>query len=133
MLILKRVLKLWHKQAKDELGPIIEKIFPDNFNYGVEISPIKSLSINEISKDLNFKEYTTVQIGVSMDDYVITNENRDSEIERSYQLLISLKERGIKFNHFGISYKNKTIQLPPDKIRSISSSNELGRWLIDYK
>lgn len=125
--------QLWQKQAKDELDPIVEEIFPDNFNYAVEVSPIKSLSISEKSHNLSFKEYTTVQVGVSMDDYVITNENRDSEIERSYQLLVSLKEKGIKFNHFSISYKNKTIQLTPDKIRSISSSDELERWLTDYR
>lgn len=123
----------WQKQAKGELGPIVEKFFPDNFSFAVQISPINNLSISEESQILNFKKFTTVHIGVSMNDYEITNGNRESEIERSYLLLVAIKEKGIKFNHFGISYQNKTIQLQPDEIRSISEPIDLEKWLIDYK
>lgn len=121
------------KQAKDELGPIIEKFFPDNFNYAVEIYPINNLSISEASQIFNFKEYSTVDVDVSMNDYKITSENRDDEIERTYLLLVALKETGITFNHFGIGYKNKTIQLQPNDILSISSPYDLKKWLHDYR
>jgi hypothetical protein len=123
----------WQKQAKEELSPIVEEIFPDHFSYAVQIYPLNNLSISEESQILNYKGYSTVDIGVSMDDVDITKENRESEIERAYLLLVSIKEKGIRFNHFGISYKNKTIQLQPDKIRSISDANDLDRWLKDYK
>ena len=122
----------WRKQANEELGPIVEKYFPDNFNYAVEIYPMNNLSISEVPQILNFKEFSTVDIGISMDEYVVTNENWDSEIERSYLLLSALKEEGIKFNHFGISYQNKTIQLQPDEIRTISNPDDLKIWLNDY-
>ena len=125
--------QLWEKQAKDELGPIVEELFPDLFNYSVEIYPIRNLSTSEKSENLYFKEYTTVEIGISMNDYDITNENRDNEIKRVYRLLVSLKEKGIEFHHFSVSYNNKTIQLQPDIIHSINSSNELERWLNDYR
>lgn len=123
----------WQKQAKEELGPIVEKFFPAHFSYAVHVNPLNDLSNSEESQIPHFKKYSTVDIGISMDDVGITNENRESEIERAYLLLVSIKEKGIKFNHFGISYKNKTIQLQPNEIRSISDSNDLDRWLIDYK
>lgn len=123
----------WHKQAKDKLGPIVEKFFPDNINFAVEIYPVNNHSISEESQIFNFNDYSSVAIGISMNDYEITSENRDSEIERSYLLLVSLKEKGIKSHHFGVSYKNKTIELQPDAILSIRSPSDLERWLNDYR
>ncbi len=124
--------QLWNKQAKDELGPIVEKFFPDNFNYAIEIYPINKLSIRKELQNINFREYSSVEIGISMNNYEITNENFDREILRAYLLLDSLKETSININHFDISYKNKTIQLQPEEIRSISTSIDLERWLNDY-
>lgn len=123
----------WQKQASLELGPIVKKYYPDNYNYAIMVIPVNNPSINEKSQIPNYKNYTTVEIGVSIDNFEVTNVNRDSEIERSYLLLNALKEHGIKFNHFSISYRNKTMQLKPVDIHSINGTNDLEKWLINYR
>lgn len=123
----------WGKQANEQLGPIVESFFPDNFNYAVQVFEIENNNDVKGSQVPNFIQYSTVEVGISMAEFEVTNENRDNEIERLFLLLSTLKEEGVKFHHFGVSYKNKTIQLQPDTIDSINSIENLEKWLIDYR
>ncbi len=123
----------WVKQANEELGPIVEVFFPDNFNYAVQVFEMENNNDVEGSQIPDFIQYSTVEVGISMAEFEVTNENRDNEIERLFLLLNALKEEGIKFHHFGVSYKNKTIQLQPPTIDSINSTEDLEKWLVDYR
>lgn len=122
----------WQLQAEQELKPVVEKYYPDNINYAVTVYPIDSTILKE-STVSNYKNYAAVEVGISMKDYEITDENREREIEKAYSLLMVLKEAGIQFQHFGISYQNQTIQLQPNEINSIRSAADLDRSLIDYR
>ncbi|WP_318616609.1 hypothetical protein [Sporosarcina sp. YIM B06819] len=123
----------WRKQANEALGPIVEKFFPDNFNYAIQILGMENNNDVEGSEIPNFIHYSTVEVGISMAELEVTNDNRDNEIERLFLLLNALKEQGINFHHFGVSYKNKTIQLQPTVIDSINSTEELEKLLVDYR
>jgi len=123
----------WEKQANEQLGPIVEKLFPDNFNYAVQIFEMENNNDAEGPETPSFIQYSTVEVGISMAEFEVTNENRDNEIERLFLLLSALKEEGVNFHHFGVSYKNKTIQLQPATINSINSAEDLEKWLVDYR
>ncbi|MFJ7935375.1 DUF3139 domain-containing protein [Sporosarcina sp. NPDC096371] len=123
----------WGKQANEKLGPIVEKYFPDNFNYAVRILEMENNNVVVGPQTPDFIQYSTVEVGISMVEFEITNDNRDNEVERILLLLSALKKEGVNFHHFGVSYKNKTIQLEPATINSIMGTGDLEKWLVDYR
>jgi hypothetical protein len=123
----------WEKQAREELGPIIERLYPDKHNGGVQTYVSEEHRAIVKERDIpNYKNYTTVQIGISMANFEVTSDNRMEEIKRAYLLLMAIKEKGVKLDHFGVSYKNKTMQLQAEEILLIKSYNDLDKWLVDY-
>ncbi|HYK71841.1 MAG TPA: hypothetical protein VEV44_01750 [Pseudoneobacillus sp.] len=127
------VSEIWQKQAKEELGPIVEKFFPDKINYSVE-TIVETNLFNDYEPPIpNYKKHVTADVGISMNEFDITNENRNNELDRAYLLLKDLEEKGIKFNLFSISYKNKVILIQPNDIVTINSREDLEKYLIDYK
>jgi hypothetical protein len=120
----------WKKQANDELRPMVEKLFPDHFNFAIEIIPESKPLAASIP---NYKKYTTVEVGISMDQHTITNNNRIQELDRIYQLIKVMKEKEIPLHHLGIGYKNQTIQLESNEIQAVKSQNDIDKWLMEYR
>lgn len=123
--------EIWSAAAKEEIGPMIEKAFPDYFNYGVDIIP--NDNYKEVYPIPDYKEKTTVQVGISLDQIRVDTSNSEKEIERAFLLLQALKEKGVPLHHFGISYENKTLQLQQDDISKVNSVEDLGEYLVLYR
>jgi len=122
----------WRYQAKKELSPIIEKIYPVQVNFSIEIADIKKSEIKN-SQIPDYRTCTTLEIEISMEGYEVTAENKIKELQRAFQILQSLKEHGVYLHHFGISFKNKTMQLGHDENILINSFNDLDTWLKEYR
>lgn len=123
--------EIWGAAAKEEIGPLIEKAFPDNFNYGVDI--LLHETYKEVYPIPDYKEYTTVQVGISLDQIRVDTSNNEKEMERAFFLLQALKEKGVPLHHFGISYKNRTLQLQEEDILKINNLEDLEEYLVLYR
>ena len=123
--------EIWRVQAMEDVSVVVEEFYWDCSSYSVEVLP-PSKEIKEFPFP-NYKEYTTVELGVSLDELKIINANRDSELERAYHLVQALKDKGVPLHHFGISYQNKTLQLQKDDVSGIKSVEDLGEYLKLYR
>ncbi|WP_456274542.1 hypothetical protein [Bacillus sp. AK031] len=114
--------------AKKEITPIVEKYFSKDSRYSIETSPI-----SEAGDPVDYIYQSSIEIGVSLEDVTISKHNENQEVEEAAGLLFELKEMGIEFRHFGISYQNRTLQLTPDLIYSIENKEDLSKQLVPYK
>lgn len=120
----------WQYQAWGELDPVIEKIFLDRKNHSIEIIPVNP---DEENTKQNYKKATTVEIGISKDNTIITDANKAKELKSAFKLLVELQDKGVELHHFGIGYENKTMQLKPEQIESIQDNEDLAKHLINYQ
>ncbi|WP_226683022.1 hypothetical protein [Sutcliffiella horikoshii] len=123
--------EVWSFKAKEEVGPIVEKYYPDHFNYGVSLILPETEPKEVIRAD--YKKHATVEVGVSLDNIQVNSANSETEIERAFLLLQALKEKGVPLHHFGISYENRTLQLQEEEISRIQSAEDLGEYLVLYR
>lgn len=63
----------------------------------------------------------------------MTDQNKGRELTRAIQLIDALRETGIRFHHFSVDYKNKTIQIKGREIPLINEQKDLDKWMKDYK
>lgn len=113
--------------ANKDLAPIVENYFRESAG-SIEVIPT-----TETGPPEEYRHQSTVEMGISLDDVTITEQNQEQEIERAAGLLFELKDAGIKFGHFGISYQNRTLQLTPDKIALIKNKDDLKKYLVPYR
>lgn len=125
--------EIWKYQARNEITPIIEETFPKKFNHAVEVGDFLAPNNTKSSNVPNYKDMVTLEIGIAMDNTNITEENKKTEMRKAFKLLEVLNEKGVNIGHFGISYKNKTLQLSPSEINSVNKYVDLKKWLNDYK
>jgi hypothetical protein len=125
--------EMWQFQANVELNPIIEDVFPTEFNHSVVVTDFLDPAITESSNISNYKDMVTLEIGISMINTKITKENQDTELRNIYKLLEAINKKGVKMGHFGVSYKNKTLQLNSHELLSVQQYGDLTNSLIDYK
>ncbi|MBM7662613.1 hypothetical protein JOC85_003423 [Bacillus mesophilus] len=125
--------EMWRFQAHNEWTPIIEEIFPTKFNHSVEVRDFLDPTDTESSTLSNYKDMVTLEIGVAMNNTTITRENKETELRKVYKLLEDLNKRGVNLHHFGVDYKNKTLQLNNHEVRSVKQHGDLVNVLMDYK
>jgi len=113
------------------VGPIVEEYYPNHSNYGVSLIFPETEQEDFIRAD--YKKHATVEVGVSLDNTLVTSANSEAEIKRAFRLLQALKEKGVSLHHFGISYENRTLQLQEDEISKIDSAEDLGEYLVLYQ
>ncbi|MFD1039909.1 hypothetical protein ACFQ3N_16150 [Virgibacillus byunsanensis] len=123
----------WRYQARQELNSVIEEIYPDRQNYSVETILEQDPSVTEDGTIFNYKDVTSVEAGISMRETKITDHNKDKELQRVFQLLESIREKGVTFHSFGISFENKTMQLETNEIESVQDYNDLDINLVNYR
>ncbi|MGM9988187.1 MAG: hypothetical protein ACI35O_13300 [Bacillaceae bacterium] len=121
--------EMWRYEAYNEIAPIIKEIYQDNVTYSVEI--------NDFSKDEripipSYKTMALVEVG-SANNITIREDNIDKELARAFQLLDKLKRESINISHFGIGYKNKTMQLETSEIKLVNKYEDLKEMLVDYR
>ncbi|WP_043929808.1 hypothetical protein [Bacillus sp. EB01] len=125
--------ELWNYQARNEITPIIEEIFPNKFNHAAEVMDILTPNVTNSSNVPNYIGVVTLQIGIAMDNTEITEENEETEMKKVFRLLEALNEKDVNIGHFGIGYQNKTLQLSPSELNSVKNYMDLKKWLNDYK
>lgn len=121
----------WRVQAMEDISALVGEFYRDRSFYSVEVLP-QNMEISAYPFP-SYKEYTTVEVGVTLDELKVTNANSVTEIERAFRFLQALKEKGVPLHHVGISYQNRTLQLQKDDISSINSLEDLGEHLKSYQ
>jgi hypothetical protein len=122
--------QIWQKQASEELGPIVEEMYPGSIDYSIQTIP-DNVSSNQSGTKV-YKIQTTIEVGISL-NVEITDINRAKEVEKAFMLLNAIRGKDGQIAHFGISYKNKTLQIQSHELFLINSKEELDRRLVDYK
>ncbi|WP_415813304.1 hypothetical protein [Mesobacillus thioparans] len=125
--------EMWKYQAETEITPLIEETFPDKVNHAVEISDFLNPGITNSSNVPNYQEMVILEIGIAMDLTEINEENEETELRKALTLLKALNEKHLHISHFGISYKNKALQLNTIGLKSVNTYLDLKKRLIDYK
>ncbi|MCP8616146.1 hypothetical protein [Salirhabdus salicampi] len=125
--------EMWRYQAKNEISPIIEDIFPNRINHAVEVKDFIAPHVTENSNVPNFRDIVTLEIGIAMNHTKITKENEETEMKKAFRLLEALYEKDVNIGHFGISYKNKTLQINSSEIKSVNEYVDVKKWFNDYE
>jgi phosphoenolpyruvate synthase/pyruvate phosphate dikinase len=122
--------QVWKKLASEDMGPIIEEMYPDSINYSIQTIPDDVPSNQSFTKE--YKIHTTIEVGISL-NVEITDENRAKEMEKAFMLLNAIKGKDVQLAHFGIGYKNKTLQIHSHELSAVDSMEQLDRMLVDYR
>ncbi|PKM79049.1 MAG: hypothetical protein CVU88_07815 [Firmicutes bacterium HGW-Firmicutes-13] len=132
------VTAVWNYNAKNDFNPLIEELYPDRQGYCVEIG-IKADGIaemkrlDEMREIPDYKEETTLEIGISMKNTSINDDEIMNELERALKVINYIREKEVEILFFRVDYKNKYLQLEHPDIQIVTFSNELTNWLFDYK
>lgn len=123
--------EVWSYTANEEIGPIIEKYYPNPSNYEVSLMFPETEPKEVMGAD--YKKHATVEVGVSVENIRVNSANSEREVERAFFLLQALKDNEVPLHHFAISYENRILQLQEDDIYSINSLEDLGEYLTEYR
>jgi hypothetical protein len=114
------------------LSPTIKKLYPDRFNYAVELDNVKSQEIMSKEKFPTYKEKIAVMVGIAMNNKEITEQNKAYESQRVFKLLQFLKEKKVPVHHVSISFKNKNINLSAEMLPLINNPRDVEKYIADY-
>ncbi|MEH7505707.1 hypothetical protein V7152_27680 [Neobacillus drentensis] len=125
-------VETWNHQINIEWEPIVKKLYPDNSGFNIEVVDFDH-KIADSPIIPHYNDVAIVGIGISVDQIMITDENRQRELNRAFKFTKFVKETRVKFSYFQLSFKNKIVQIPPEEFKSVDDVTDLEKWLVEYK
>lgn len=116
------------RQMKKDWDPVVKGIYPDCLNYSIDMIDYRDRNDGGLP---NYIEDATIGIAISLEESVITDQNKAREFRRAFELLSKLNEKGVKFGYLQIFLKNKFIQVHPED--SVNKDTDLEKFLKDYQ
>ena len=119
----------WDNQARQEIGTIVEKFYPDA-RFGVSVFPLwEQIDLNNYIDPPLYTACTKVSIGVSMPYQELNFFNQHDEIERLYHFMEDIREKEIPLESIDISYNSQSLRIEADGIESITDLESLRDYL----
>jgi TM2 domain-containing membrane protein YozV len=117
--------KLWDKESKEELKPLVEKFYPESPPFRADIIIINRDAIDKLQKSTKVpslkqarKHYINEMI-LSFELVLfkeLTQENKQIEMKKVFDLIQQLKETGIPIIGITISYYNPKLEKKGEKV-----------------
>ena len=125
--------ELWSSLVRQEWNPLIENLYPDKFNHAVGIRTILDESALGGPDIPDYKDATTIEVGISMIETEFTNESADFELKRAFELIDQLRSSGVRVEYFGVDYKSKALRLNEAELKDVHDYRDLEKWLFEYR